>query len=283
MYEGDISASATWWSRFPAAVGVRQPSADLEEFADRTSRRCICHPGALRAHCTGGEFVEQVILADRSVDPKVVVKPTSGQIGRPDRRDPARGQTPTSGAGDDATKEDGRRPSPDYPLEMGIRALPVLEVDTLRRVELLRQLRLGDYDVLVGIKLAPRGPRTRPGVAGGGSSTPTKKDSLAQAAARSRPPDAPLATCPARCTYADKITDSMREADETERRRAKQTAYNEANGIDPQPLRKKIADILGSGLSGGRRHRRRRGRGSGRNASAAGGPGEPWPWSAPAV
>lgn len=119
------------------------------------------------------------------------------------------------------------------------------EVDTLRRVELLRQLRLGEFDVLIGINLLREGldlpevslvailDADKEGFLRSGTS-------LVQTigrAARNVSGQVHM--------YADKITDSMRHAiDETNRRRAKQTAYNEANGIDPQPLRKKIADIL---------------------------------------
>jgi excinuclease ABC subunit B len=129
---------------------------------------------------------------------------------------------------------------------MGIRVRYLhSEVDTLRRVELLRQLRLGDYDVLVGINLLREG-LDLPEVSlvaildadkeGFLRSTRSLIQTIGRAA-RNVSGEVHL--------YADTMTDSMKEAiDETERRRAKQTAYNEANGIDPQPLRKKIADIL---------------------------------------
>ena len=119
------------------------------------------------------------------------------------------------------------------------------EVDTLRRVELLRQLRLGEYDVLVGINLLREG-LDLPEVSlvsildadkeGFLRSTRSLIQTIGRAA-RNVSGEVHM--------YADKITDSMREAiDETDRRRAKQIAYNEAHGVDPQPLRKKIADIL---------------------------------------
>ena len=129
---------------------------------------------------------------------------------------------------------------------MGIRVRYLhSEVDTLRRVELLRQLRLGDYDVLVGINLLREG-LDLPEVSLVSILDADKEGFLRSSrsliqtigrAARNVSGEVHM--------YADTMTDSMKEAiDETERRRAKQIAYNEANGIDPQPLRKKIADIL---------------------------------------
>lgn len=129
----------------------------------------------------------------------------------------------------------------DYLLEMGIRVRYLhSEVDTLRRVELLRQLRLGDYDVLVGINLLREGTDL-PEVSLVSILDADKEGFLRSArsliqtigrAARNVSGEVHM--------YADKMTDSMTEAiDETERRRAKQIAYNEANGIDPQPLRKR--------------------------------------------
>src|SRR6202011_4280171 len=134
----------------------------------------------------------------------------------------------------------------DYLLGLGIRVRYLhSEVDTLRRVELLRQLRLGEYDVLVGINLLREG-LDLPEVSLVSILDADKEGflrswrSLIQTigrAARNVSGEVHM--------YADKMTDSMKEAsDETERLREKQIAYNQANGIDPQPLRKKIADIL---------------------------------------
>ncbi len=133
----------------------------------------------------------------------------------------------------------------DYLLEAGIRTRYLhSEVDTLRRIELLRELRMGQYDVLVGINLLREG-LDLPEV-----SLVAILDADKEGFLRS---DKSLIQTIGRAArnvsgqvfmYADKITDSMERAiDETNRRREKQVAYNIANGVDPQPLRKKIADI----------------------------------------
>jgi len=202
-------------------------------------------PGPYELSQAGGEFVEQVIRPTGLVDPQVVVKPTKGQIDdligeirkRADADQRVLVTTLTKKMAEDLT---------DYLLEMGIRVRYLhSEVDTLRRVELLRQLRLGDYDVLVGINLLREG-LDLPEVSLVSILDADKEGFLRSSrsliqtigrAARNVSGEVHM--------YADKMTDSMTEAiDETERRRAKQVTYNEANGIDPQPLRKKIADIL---------------------------------------
>jgi excinuclease ABC subunit B len=179
------------------------------------------------------------------VDPQVIVKPTKGQIDdlvheirlRTERDERVLVTTLTKKMAEDLT---------DYLLELGIKVRYLhSEVDTLRRVELLRQLRLGEYDVLVGINLLREG-LDLPEV-----SLVAILDADKEGFLRS---DKSLIQTIGRAArnvsgevhmYADSTTDSMRHAiEETERRRAKQVAYNEAHGIDPQPLRKKIADIL---------------------------------------
>jgi excinuclease ABC subunit B len=189
--------------------------------------------------------VEQVIRPTGLVDPEVVVKPTKGQIDdlmheirlRTERDERVLVTTLTKKMAEDLT---------DYLLEHGIRVRYLhSEVDTLRRVELLRELRKGDYDVLVGINLLREGldlpevslvailDADKEGFLRSGTS-------LVQTigrAARNVSGQVHM--------YADKMTPSMAHAiDETNRRRAKQVAYNTANGIDPTPLRKKIHDIL---------------------------------------
>ncbi len=248
MYEGDMSRKRNlvdYGFRLPSAVDNRPLT--WEEFSDRIGQTVYLSatPGPYEMGQTGGEFVEQVIRPTGLVDPKVVVKPTEGQIDdlvheireRAEKDERVLVTTLTKKMSEDLT---------DYLLELGIRVRYLhSEVDTLRRVELLRQLRAGDFDVLVGINLLREGldlpevslvailDADKEGFLRSGTS-------LIQTigrAARNVSGEVHM--------YADKITDSMRFAiEETDRRRAKQVAYNEERGLDPQPLRKKIADIL---------------------------------------
>jgi len=247
MYEGDMSRK-----RNLVDHGFRLPSAmdnrplRWEEFLERIGQSIYLSatPGDYELAKVGGDVVEQIIRPTGLVDPEVVVKPTKGQIDdliheirdRTEKNERVLVTTLTKKMSEDLT---------DYLLEAGIRTRYLhSEVDTLRRIELLRELRLGQYDVLVGINLLREG-LDLPEV-----SLVAILDADKEGFLRS---DKSLIQTIGRAArnvsgqvvmYADKVTPSMEKAiDETNRRREKQVAYNVANGVDPQPLRKKIADI----------------------------------------
>ncbi len=219
-----------------------------EEFVDRIGQTIYLSatPGNYELDRVGGvdNTVQQIIRPTGLIDPEVVVKPTKGQIDdliheirtRAEKNERVLVTTLTKKMSEDLT---------DYLLDANIRTRYLhSEVDTLRRIELLRELRMGEYDVLVGINLLREG-LDLPEV-----SLVSILDADKEGFLRS---DKSLIQTIGRAArnvsgqvhmYADKITPSMENAiEETNRRRAIQVAYNTEHGIDPTPLRKKIADI----------------------------------------
>jgi excinuclease ABC subunit B len=246
MYEGDMSRKRTLVEhgfRLPSAMDNRP--LRWEEFVERIGQTVYLSatPGPYEMAKSDG-FVEQLIRPTGLIDPEIVLKPTKGQIDdlmaeirqRTEKNERVLVTTLTKKMSEDLT---------DYLMENGVRTRYLhSEVDTLRRIELLRELRLGTYDVLVGINLLREG-LDLPEVSLVSILDADKEGflrsarSLIQTIGRAaRNVDGQVHM------YADKITPSMAQAiDETNRRRAKQVAYNLERGVDPQPLRKKIADL----------------------------------------
>jgi excinuclease ABC subunit B len=247
MYEGDVSRKSTlvdFGFRLPSAIDNRPLRFD--EFAQRVGQ--VVYMSATPAEYElqrSTTVVEQIVRPTGLIDPEVEVRPTKGQVDdlieeirkRTDKEQRVLVTTLTKKMAEDLT---------DYLVEMGIRVRYLhSEVDTLQRIEIVRDLRLGEFDVLVGINLLREG-LDLPEVSLVAILDADKEGflrsetSLIQTIGRAaRNVDGTV------LMYADDVTDPMKEAiSETQRRRKIQSDYNAANGIDPQTVRKKVTDIL---------------------------------------
>ncbi|MER1995220.1 MAG: excinuclease ABC subunit UvrB [Arthrobacter sp.] len=249
MYEGDMSRKRTLVEhgfRLPSAMDNRPLKWD--EFLERIGQTVYLSatPGKYELSKADG-VVEQIIRPTGLVDPEIVVKPSKGQIDdllaeirtRTEKDERVLVTTLTKRMAEDLTG---------YLLENGVKVEYLhSDVDTLRRVELLRELRMGTFDVLVGINLLREG-LDLPEVSLVSILDADKEGFLRSSTSLIQTIGRAARNVSGQVhMYADRITDSMAHAiDETNRRRAIQVAYNKERGVDPQPLRKRIADITDS-------------------------------------
>jgi excinuclease ABC subunit B len=274
MYEGDMSRKGTlvdYGFRLPSAMDNRP--LQFEEFGERVQQVVFMSatPSPYELHVSN-QIVEQVVRPTGLMDPEVQIRPTKGQVDdlmeeirrRAEANERVLVTTLTKKMAEDLT---------DYLIEMGIRVRYLhSEVDTVQRIEIIRDLRLGEFDVLVGINLLREG-LDLPEVSLVAILDADKEGflrsetSLIQTIGRAARNVSGMVIM-----YADEVTDSMRSAIcETQRRRGIQEEYNREHGIDPQSIRKEVTDILlsmqaeGVGGRGGRgrqttpdRQRRRR-------------------------
>jgi excinuclease ABC subunit B len=246
MYEGDASRKRTLVEhgfRLPSALDNRPLRFD--EFKQRVGQTVYLSatPGKYELGLSDG-VVEQIIRPTGLVDPEIIVKPVKGQIDdlleeirvRVAKEERVLVTTLTKKMSEELT---------DFLTEAGVRVRYLhSDVDTLRRVELLRELRTGAYDVLVGINLLREG-LDLPEVSLVAILDADKQGFLRSATSLIQTIGRAARNINGQVhMYADQVTEAMAKAiDETNRRRALQVAYNTERGVDPQPLRKKIADI----------------------------------------
>jgi excinuclease ABC subunit B len=246
MYEGDSSRKRTLVEhgfRLPSALDNRP--LKWNEFKDRVGQTVYLSatPGRYEMGIADG-IVEQIIRPTGLIDPEIVVKPTKGQIDdlleeirqRAERDERVLVTTLTKKMAEELT---------DFLAEAGVRVRYLhSDVDTLRRVELLTELRAGVYDVLVGINLLREG-LDLPEVSLVAILDADKEGFLRSSTSLIQTIGRAARNVSGQVhMYADVLTDSMKNAiEETDRRREKQVEYNRVNGIDPTPLRKRIADI----------------------------------------